>query len=42
MRFTKSTGVWTLYWPDRNTKYHRYEDLKPTPTIEQVLAEIDA
>lgn len=42
MRYTKSTGTWTLYWPDRNSKFHRYEDLEPTPTIDRLLAEIDA
>lgn len=42
MRYTKSTGVWALYWPDRNAKFHRYEGLDPTPTIDRLLAEIDA
>lgn len=42
MRYTKSTGVWTLCWPDRHSKFHRYEDLDPTPTIDRLLAEIDA
>ncbi len=42
LRYTKSTGTWTLYWPDCNSKFHRYEDLDPTPMIERLLAEIDA
>lgn len=42
MRYTKSTGVWTLYRPDRIGKFHCYEDLKPTPTLDRLLAEIDA
>lgn len=42
MRYTKSTGVWTLYWPDRNCKFHHYEDLDPTPTIGRLLAEIES
>lgn len=42
LRYTKSTGVWTLYWPDSNAKFHRYEDLEPTPKVERLLAEIDA
>lgn len=41
MRFTKLTGVWTLYWPDRNGRFHRYEGLDPTPTIDSLLDEID-
>lgn len=42
MRYTKSTGVWTLYWPDRHSRFHRYEDLDSTPTIDRLLDEIDA
>ncbi len=41
LRYTNSTGTWTLYWPDRHSKFHRYEDLDPTPTIDRLLAEID-
>jgi hypothetical protein len=41
LRYTKSTGTWTLYWPDRHSKFHRYEDLEPTPAIDRLLAEID-
>lgn len=37
LRYTKSTGVWTLYWPDRHSKFHRYEDLDPTSTIDRLL-----
>lgn len=42
LRYTSSTGVWALYWPDSNSKFHRYEDLDPTPKVERLLAEIDA
>jgi len=42
LRYTKSTCSWALYWPDRNSKFHRYEDIDPTPTIDRLLAEIDA
>ena len=35
-------GVWTLYWPDRHSKFHRYEDLEPTPTVDRLLVEIDS
>jgi len=27
---------------DCNSKFHRYEDLDPAPTIDRLLAEIDA
>lgn len=42
LRYTKATGMWTLYWPDRNGKFHLYEGVDPTPTIERLLAEVDA
>jgi hypothetical protein len=41
LRFTAPEGVWTLYWPDRNSKFHRYGDLNPTRRIDRLLAEID-
>jgi Protein of unknown function (DUF3024) len=31
LHYTKTTGLWTLYWRDRNLKYHRYEPLDPSP-----------
>ena len=43
LRYTKSIGTWTLYWPrPRNSRFHRYEDVDPTPTITRLFAEIDA
>jgi hypothetical protein len=42
LRYTKSTGLWTLFWPDRHSKFHRYDDLDPMPTIDRLLAEVDA
>ena len=37
LRYTKSTGLWTLYWRDRNQKYHRYEPLDPSPQVQDLL-----
>lgn len=42
LRYTTKTGTWELYWRDRHSRFHRYEDLEPTPTVELLLAEIDA
>jgi hypothetical protein len=42
LRYTASTSTWTLYWPDRNSQFHRYERLKPTPNLQRLLDEIDA
>jgi hypothetical protein len=33
LHYTKSTGLWTLYWRDRNLKYHRYDPLDPSPRV---------
>jgi len=27
LHYTKTTGLWTLYWRDRNLKFHRYQPL---------------
>jgi hypothetical protein len=42
LRYTRSTRVWTLYWSDRNLKFQRDDGVEPTPTIEELLDEIDA
>lgn len=34
-------GVWTLYWRDRNLKFHLYEEVEPTSSIEDLLGEIE-
>ena len=41
MRFDPATRLWTLYWPDRNTRWHVYEDAEPTDDVEWLLREID-
>lgn len=42
IRYSTTTRCWTLYWRDRNLRFHRYEPLDPTPSIDQVLGEITA
>ena len=37
----QSTGLWTLYWRDRNLKYHRYDPLDPSPRVEDLLDYLD-
>jgi hypothetical protein len=39
MRFESKTERWALYWPDRNDRWRRYDDLEPT-SVERVLDEI--
>jgi hypothetical protein len=39
--YTKTTGLWALYWRDRNLKYHRYEPLDPSPQVQDLLDYLD-
>lgn len=40
--YVQKRREWTLYWADRNSKFHRYELTAPTPHIGRLLDEIDA
>lgn len=41
LRDTKTTGMWELYWRDRNLKFHRYDRLAPSLLVDDLLAEIE-
>ncbi|MGH2795799.1 MAG: DUF3024 domain-containing protein [Actinomycetota bacterium] len=41
MRYTKSRKTWTLYWRDRNLRWHVYDRVPPASDVEPLLAEID-
>jgi Protein of unknown function (DUF3024) len=41
LRYRKTAGVWSLYWRDRNLRFHAYDRLLPTASIEELLAEVD-
>ena len=32
-RYTKTTGKWTLYWPDNTGKFHRYKSIPGSKII---------
>jgi len=32
---------WAIYWSDRNSRWHPYDEFEPTPELSAVLAEID-
>ena len=40
-RYTRSTGQWSLYWRDRNLRFHAYDLVPPTPRLEDLLREVD-
>ncbi len=31
---------WTLYWADRNSRWHRYDRLQPTSSLDDLINEI--
>ena len=41
LRYTKTHGEWTLYWRDRNLRFHRYPDAEPTADVMQLIAVVD-
>ena len=41
LRYDASAGTWTLYWADRNRRWHRYDHLDPTLQLDELLKEID-
>jgi len=40
-RYTAATKSWTLFWRDRNLRFHAYDLLAPSPNVEDLLAELD-
>jgi Protein of unknown function (DUF3024) len=42
LRFQPSSPRWTLYWADRNSRWHRYDDVDPATDLDAVIAEIDS
>ena len=41
LRYTKSTGLWSLYWLDRDLRFHEYDRVPATASVEDLLVEID-
>ena len=41
LRYTKATRLWSLYWRDRNLRFHAYDLAAPTERIDDLLAEVD-
>lgn len=40
-RFDPETAHWTLYWADRNSRWHYYIDLDPSRNFEKLLKEVN-
>ncbi|WAL49270.1 DUF3024 domain-containing protein [Rhodococcus pyridinivorans] len=41
LHYIKKTGLWTLYWRDRNLTFHRYTSLAPSPHVQDLLDYIE-
>jgi Protein of unknown function (DUF3024) len=41
LRYTQATGTWTLYWRDRNLRFHIYDQIKPSPDMGDLLRDTD-
>ena len=40
LRCTHATRTRTLHWRDRNLHFHRYDQIEPSPQIDDLLREI--
>jgi hypothetical protein len=40
LRYTKSTGLWGIFWRDHNLKFHEYKHKRPTKNIQALLDHI--
>jgi hypothetical protein len=40
-RFSAGTGLWSLYWHDRNRRWQPYKDATATRNFEKLLTEVD-
>lgn len=40
-RCTRATGLWSLYWSDRNSRFHEYDRFQPTRAVQGVLDVLD-
>jgi hypothetical protein len=41
LRYVKTSGVWSLYWRDGNLRFHVFDLVAPTASIQELLAELD-
>jgi hypothetical protein len=39
LRYTKADKTWSLYWRDRDLRFHRYDQAAPSPDVDDLLRE---
>lgn len=37
LRHTRTTGLWSIYWRDRNLKFHEYTRKRPSKNVQSLL-----
>ena len=37
LRYTAVSGLWTIYWRDRNLKFHEYDRKRPSRDVQSIL-----
>lgn len=42
LRYTATNGQWSLYWRDRNLKFHEYKRTHPTENVQSLLDYLDS
>lgn len=40
-RLREEDSRWVLYWADRNSRWHEYDDLEPSTGLDDLLEEVD-
>ena len=40
-RYNRQTRLWTLYWADRNLRWHIYERIKPARNLKVLVEEVE-
>jgi hypothetical protein len=40
LRFTRATATWSLYWRDRNLRFHEYDLAPPSVHVDDLLNEL--
>ncbi len=41
LRYKPATTAWTLYWADRNSRWHLCDDLGPDQPVQALIDEIN-
>lgn len=41
LRYTKATGLWAIYWRDRNLQFNEHKRMRPTKNVQRLLDHIE-